>query len=128
MTFTDIDNNFTLTASGDLKLVTDVDAISQALRNLILTPTGFRAGEYYLNDTYGVGIKEYLFEKVNSSSATSIQEDLEDAISFYEPRITVQNIIVEPEKFKNQYDITIIYVLVSGDTTPQIFKTSVTNV
>jgi phage baseplate assembly protein W len=127
MPFYDLDSNFTLNAVGDLNVVTDSDAINQALRNILLTPSGFRPGEVRDNPTYGIGVSEFLFEKVNSLDANTIRDKVAEKIIRYESRIALEEVTVTPLPETNNYEIEIYYVLNSGTREVQEFKTILTN-
>ena len=114
MPFTDIDSNFELDATGDIKVLTDTDAINQSLKNILLTPTGFRPGEYQFNDTYGIGMRDYLFEKTNEFTASNMREVIVEKINFYEPRINLKSVNVRILN-ENTYRVDIDYVLIAGN-------------
>jgi phage baseplate assembly protein W len=121
LAFLDIDSTFSLNSVGDLNIVRDKDAINQALRNIILTPSGFRPGEYTDNSTYGIGIKEYLFQKANPFTADSIKDTLRRKIDRYEPRIQLIDITVTPVNGLT-YEIYITYYLVAGSREKNEYK------
>jgi phage baseplate assembly protein W len=127
MPFYDLDSSFTLNAVGDLNVVTDREAVNQSLKNILLTPSGFRPGEVADNPTYGLGVKDFLFEKVNTLDAGTIRDAVAEKIIRYEPRIALENIVVTPMPEENSYDIEIYYVLNAGTREVQEFKTILTN-
>ena len=123
MPFNDIDSKFTLNAVGDITVVTGRDAINQSLRNLLLTPVGFRAGSVTDNQTYGLGMKDFLFDKVNNLDSETVRDFIGEKIARYEPRISVSNIVVTPIPDINTYEVNIFYILNSGTREIQEFKT-----
>jgi phage baseplate assembly protein W len=128
MPFYDLDSNFTLNAVGDLNIVTDEDAVNQALKNLLMTPAGFRPGEVSDNPTYGIGVREFLFDKVNQLDANTIRDTIVEKIARYERRVTVSDIVVTPLPETNEYEIEVYYILNSGTRDIQEFKTILTNI
>jgi phage baseplate assembly protein W len=111
--FLDIDSSFSLNSVGDLKVVSGTDAINQSLRNILLTPVGFRPGEYRNNSTYGIGMKDFLFEKANPFTASEMRNIIVDKINFYEPRINLEAVNVKILD-DHTYRVDIEYVMVAG--------------
>lgn len=81
----------------------DLNAIKNSLRNLFLT----MPGQKILNPTYGLDLKQFLFEPITTSNATELERVIYGEISFYEPRVEVRNILVEAKPEEQEYDITI---------------------
>lgn len=112
--FSDIDINFSLDSSGDLKMVTDNDSVSQSITNILNTVKGFRPGED--NDTFGVGIKVFLFSPMSNFVAERLGEELYRQLKQHEPRIEITNVEVTMSNENKQYDISIYYKTINSQS------------
>jgi phage baseplate assembly protein W len=75
--------------SKDIVPLTDIDAIKQSVKNLVLT----NFGEKLFRPEFGGNVTSYLFEPVNFTTAISIQEEIKLVLQNFEPR--VNNIVVQ---------------------------------
>lgn len=73
-------------ATGEAALVTEDEDIRQSLRILFDT----RPGERVMHPTYGCRIHDYLFDPMNAATLRAMEAAIEQAILFFEPRITLQ--------------------------------------
>jgi phage baseplate assembly protein W len=106
-TFNDISANFELDAQGSLKIVEDADAIKQSIKNILFTLKGFRPGT--AQEIYGTNTKRYTFALLNDYTANLLGEEILDALTRYEPRITIDNIDVVIDYDEQQLDTTVYY-------------------
>lgn len=81
-TFTKVKNGVTM--------VSDVEDIQQSL--LILFQTGF--GERVMQPTYGSELSALLFEPFDTTFESLLIDRIKDAILFQEPRIIVNEVII----------------------------------
>jgi len=107
--FYDIDATFDLDAKGDIKMLTDAEAIKQSIYNIIKTPLGFRVGGGTENIQYGLGLNKYLFAPLTQFTAQKLSENIYRKLNAFEPRINIINVHVNVQLTKRQYDITIVY-------------------
>ena len=77
----------------DVTMVSEEEDIRQSLEILLSTAPG----ERIMNPAYGCGLKLLTFENINESTLTEIQDVVERAVLFYEPRIRVDTIEVDVE-------------------------------
>ena len=105
--YSDLDLTFTPhPLTGDVPRKYDEDAVSRALKMLIMTDAGDRA----FNREIDIGIREYLFEPAGIVTTEEIRSVIEFGIEKYEPRADVQEIIVElNEVSEDEYKVTIVY-------------------
>lgn len=80
-------------ASGTVQMSSGVADIERSLSILFTTTIG----ERIMNPTYGCSLDEALFESMNSSRITYIQNLIETAILYHEPRIDADQVDVRPE-------------------------------
>jgi phage baseplate assembly protein W len=101
--------------TGDLAKKTDVNAVKQSLKTLILT----RFYERPFQPKLGSPIYGMLFDNIDMISANRLQLELDLLISKYEPRVSTSDIVVTPEYENNAFrvDITFIVVGVEGPVT-----------
>ncbi len=90
-------------ASGN-DILTDVDenAIQNSIRNILLQ-------KRYLNPGFGANLKAYIGQPLSELGARSLGETIERNINLYEPRITVDKILVAPNYDKFEYTVVIAY-------------------
>ncbi len=81
----------------------DEHAIKNSIANIFLTTPG----EKILSPEFGLDLRGYLFEPVSQFTAFSIQDDIITRLPTMEPRISVDNVSVEPNTDANEYYITL---------------------
>ncbi len=81
----------------------DEHAIKNSIANIFLTTPG----EKILSPEFGLDLRGYLFEPVSQFTAFSIQDDIITRLPTMEPRISVDNVSVEPNTDANEYCITL---------------------
>ena len=101
-------------ANSDLIVLRNENAISRAMRNLILT----EKGERFFDPEYGSNVKKLLFENATSFTADLLKDEIEYAINNYEPRVKLIDVKVEPNYDYNEFNIAIIYRVIGIDVEP----------
>lgn len=81
----------------------DLNAIKNSLKNLFATAPG----QKILTPTFGLDLKQFLFEPISTSNAREIERVIYGEITIYEPRVTVRNVQVLDKPDTQEYDITI---------------------
>ena len=104
----------TFTANGaDALLVTGVDDIQQSLQILLATAQG----ERLMQEDFGCDLDGYLFEGIDQGLNNSLSRLLGDAILYYEPRITLENLeITASEDLTGLLFINITYTVRSTNS------------
>ena len=104
--YKDLDISFNLNPlTGDLGTKTDAAAINQSLKNLLNT-------NYYerpFNPTIGSNIKALLFELADPITINELRHAITQTITNYEPRVTIQDLIIEDNSERNAYNIRLVY-------------------
>jgi len=104
--YSDLNLNFTKNpATKDVARLTDVEAVKRSVRNLILT----NRFERPFHPEIGSSIKDLLFEPVTPLHAVLLEDRIEEVIVNYEPRVTLNQIIVQDEIDNNRYAVTISF-------------------
>ena len=142
-----IDVSLAFTANpvtGDIPLLLNERAINNAIKNIVMvTP-----GEVAFFRDFGSQTNEYLFDLLDEVSAGLLQQEIERAIKFCEPRVTfdaVDNktaystrnrtdvaqmvydgdnlgVKVNARPDQNEYEVTVKYRIIGGE---QIYRTDV---
>ena len=100
--------------TDDLVVVKDKAAITQSIRNLLLT----QKGERPFQPDLGTSIYRLLFEPLDFATAALIRLEIADAMKAFEPRIIVDQIRVEPDLDSNNFDVEMSYIIVGREDTP----------
>jgi len=101
--------------SDDLVQVKDKAAIFQSITALLMT----NKGERPFKPDLGSGIRESLFEPLDYATGGLIRGQVIDCINRYEPRISLDNVIVEPDDLNNGYNVEIFFTIVGRDDAPE---------
>jgi hypothetical protein len=80
----------------DVVLVTEKEDIEQSLMIILST----RQGERVLHPLFGCNIYDLVFETMNERTKTLAKEAIQQAILFFEPRITLENVKIERADIK----------------------------
>ena len=114
--FRDLSASFqTNPLSNDLIALKNESAIARSVRNLILTGQGERPFQPVL----GTGVSRLLFENMDKLTASAIRSELRTTIENYEPRVEINEIIVEPNPEGNAMDVTLQYFIIGIDVPEQ---------
>tara|TARA_R110000751_G_scaffold230439_1_gene331898 strand:- start:2195 stop:2683 length:489 start_codon:yes stop_codon:yes gene_type:complete len=81
----------------------DLQAIKNSIINIFLTSPG----QKILNPEFGLDLRRYLFEPVNSSTAYKIKYDINTKLPGQEPRIQIQNVNVDAITDAQEYYIAL---------------------
>jgi len=100
----------------DIIPVTDVDAIKQSVRNLVLT----NYGEKLFNPKFGGNVTSYLFENVNRYTQLSIYTEINSILAKFEKRITDVDVRVDDDIDDNSYNIAISFRIKTSDELAEI--------
>jgi uncharacterized protein len=78
-------------ATGNTTMTTGVEDIFSSLHILFSTTLGERV----MRPEYGCNLKDYVFDPVNTAMEAYIKKLVEDAIIYFEPRITLEKVGVD---------------------------------
>jgi len=108
--YRDIDISFTAKPNGELYIKKDAAAVSQAIKNLLLT----NHFEKPFQPFFGGNITSKLFELIDDPD---MEEELRDEISYqielYEPRALVRRLDVKAEEDYNSLSVTLEYQVIN---------------
>lgn len=86
----------------DIQALYDLEAVKNSIVNCFLTSPG----QKILNPLFGIDLRRFLFEGIDDFTSEIIKETIERKLPKMEPRITIRNVIVDPDEDANQYNIS----------------------
>lgn len=101
--------------NSDLIGLKNANAIARAIRNLILT----EPGEKPFQPDLGFEVYSSLFNTLDQITASNIKQQIENTIVKYEPRVDLDEVVVEANQYKNAFDVQIFYEIVGIVAEPQ---------
>ena len=114
--FKDLSASFqTNPLSNDLIALKNESAIARSVRNLVLTIQGERPFQPVL----GTGVNRLLFDNMDKLTASAIRSEIRTTIENYEPRVEINEIIVEADFERNAFDVTLQYFIIGMDVPEQ---------
>ena len=114
--FKDLSASFqTNPLSNDLIALKNESAIARSVRNLVLTIQGERPFQPVL----GTGVSRLLFENMDKLTASAIRSEIRTTIENYEPRVEINEIIVEADFERNAFDVTLQYFIIGMEVPEQ---------
>jgi len=94
--------------TGDITVLRDHRAINAALKNCIM----IAVEEKPFNTTFGSQILQLMFEMVDGSTASMLEEEIRRSINYNEPRVNLEDVIVDPRPELNEFKVEIKYLIV----------------
>jgi len=92
-----------------VEMTSDVDDIEQSLTILLST----RVGERIMQHRYGCHMEKLLFEPLDTTLQAYMQDLIKTAILYFEARILLDKVVLEPDVNAGKINI-IIYYTVAG--------------
>ena len=108
VTNTDLNLDFTAhPVTQDIGKLKNEDSIKTSLRNLIM----INHFEKPFHPEIGSDIRYSLFENITSVTAINLTKYIETTIENFEPRVNLNEVIVQPDYDANGYTVTITFYL-----------------
>ena len=101
--------------TDDIVTVKDKAAITQSIKGLLLT----KKGERPFQPVLGTGVSRLLFENMDKLTASAIRSEIRTTIENYEPRVEINEILVEPDFEGNAMHVTLQYFIIGIDVPEQ---------
>jgi phage baseplate assembly protein W len=79
-------------AAGQTEMAQYEEDVRQAVLIVLLT----NPGERVMRPTFGAGLNDFLFEPINPTTMSIIEQRVEDSLIDWEPRIDVISVAVSP--------------------------------
>lgn len=90
---------------GSLQLSSGTTNLEESIRIIL----GTRLGERVYRPDFGSRLSEMVFEPMNTQVLLMIRLYVREALEIWEPRITIEDIITEPDPVSGQVNINILY-------------------
>ena len=117
--YKDLNMSFTKNpATKDVARLFDVQAIKRAVKNIILT----NKYERPFNPDFGCNLRGFLFENITEPLLVIIKDRVAMAIEKYEPRVSVEDVVVKNDIDKNGINIQVSF-LINGVEAPVTVST-----
>ena len=112
--YKDLNMSFTKNpATKDVARLFDVQAIKRAVKNIILT----NKYERPFNPDFGCNLRGFLFENITEPLLVIIKDRVAMAIEKYEPRVSVEDVVVKNSSDLNGINIQVSF-LINGVEAP----------
>ena len=115
--FKDVSFTFIHPATGDVLAATDLDAVKNSVRNIVLTSVGTRP----FFPEFGTRVSSLLFELADGSTALQIKDEITRAVKKFEKRISRFQVKVTDDHERNAYRITTNFQMSYGTDVEFIF-------
>ena len=115
--FTDFNTSFAVhPTKKDLSLQTDVDAVKQSIKNLVLTDKR----ERLFQPGIGCNIRRSLFENFSAHSVVVAKQSIVEVITNYEPRCNLIDVRASSDPENNIMFITIVFSVINSSTVEEL--------
>ena len=94
--------------TGDITVLRDYRAINASIKNCIM----IAVEEKPFNTTFGSQILQLMFEMVDGSTASMLEEEIRRSINYNEPRVNLEDVIVDPKPEQNEFKVEVKYLIV----------------
>ena len=112
--YKDLNMSFTKNpATKDVARLFDIQAIKRSVKNIILT----NKYERPFNPAFGCNLRGFLFENLTEPMVVIIKDRVAMAIEKYEPRVSVEDVIVKNSSDPNGINIQVSF-LINGVEAP----------
>ena len=106
--YSDLDLFFTKkTSTSDVNILKDIQAVKRAVRNLVL----LNFYEKPFQPEIGSNVQNMLFEPVSVSTAIVLERLIADVILNNEPRVILENVIVNSDLSDHGYQVRIEFLV-----------------
>lgn len=100
----------------DIKPITDIDAVKNAVKNLVLSSRFDRP----FHPELGCRITEMLFENATPFTAISIRQEIEQVLLEHEPRINQVDVEILDDSDRNAYVVNISFNVIADNREAEI--------
>lgn len=108
--YSDVFTNFVIHPNKrDLVLLKEEESIKRSLKNIIFTSRT----ERFFNNDFGCNINKYLFELMTQDTLISIKQEIESAITNFEPRVNLIDVNVSFNEDYNSVFVGILFSIVN---------------
>ena len=117
--YSDLDFRFILNPNtGDFALKKDAEAVKQSIMNILLTGRGERP----FQPEFGGNLKAYLFENFDAITQAAMENVIVNSLRNYEPRVRVDNVIIDDLSYRNALNISIDFTILSPEERQEVVE------
>jgi phage baseplate assembly protein W len=108
--YIDLDLNFSRhPIRKDINKTTDSMAVINSIKNLVLT----KHYERPFQPDIGSNVYNLLFENMDKITASSLEREIREVITNFEPRAKISKLIVTPNFDNNEYSVSMEFYILS---------------
>ena len=105
-----------LEGTKDIRPVTDIEAIKNSIRHLILTGRGERP----FHPELGSGVTDLLFENVDGFTAAALRDEIIDVVRLHEKRVDNVDAEIYDDADRNAFYVTIRFSIRQTDIPTEV--------
>lgn len=110
--YNDLDLDFDFnTTTKDVMKKTGAEAVKRSIRNLVMT----NFYERPFRSNVGSNVRGVLFENADPITGILLQDAITDVINKFEPRVTLNQVIVDMDIDNNGFNVRIEYTINKGN-------------
>lgn len=109
--YSDVDITLIQQTDGDISRVTEINAIKNSLNNIVSTMQGSRR----MIPEFAISLHEVLFDPMDEDTARIIGERILEGIEFWDDRIEISGIQIEPKYDLNEYRVRLNFKILQTD-------------
>lgn len=95
--------------TSDITMDVEIEAIKNSIRNILQC----KKMERRMLPDFGTMLERLLFEPIDNDTSNQIGEIILNELTFWEPRISINNINIQPDEDNLLYNISISYNILS---------------
>src|SRR3954464_4695108 len=95
-----------------VRMIAGEDDIRSSLRVLLSTTVGERR----MQPKYGCNLQKLMFEPLDTTLTTYIKKLIRTAVLYFEPRIILEDVVLEPASLEGRIDIALTYTVATTNT------------
>ena len=115
--FSDFNNSFAVhPVKKDLSLRTDVDAVKQSIKNLVLT----NKGERLFDSGIGCDVRKSLFENFSAATVAVAKQTIVEVIEHYEPRCNLIDVRASSDENNNALMLTVVFSVINNSNVEEL--------
>lgn len=114
--YSDVDITLIQQTDGDINRVTEINAIKNSINNIVSTLQGTRR----MMPEFAIPLYEVLFDPMDDDTARIIGERILEGIEFWDDRIEITGINIEPKFELNEYRIKLNFKIRQTDIAESI--------
>lgn len=109
ITYCDLEINFKKNVYGVVKNVYNANSVKQSIFTILQT----RKGERVMRPDFGSNLYALLFQPMDDDTVSDIRYEVFNAISEWEDRVIIEEIMITPYYAENQYVINMTYNVIN---------------